>query len=379
MHKCNIFYYFLLFSSLLIGFSTSNLRNDKNKTIEYRIDKSKSLSQNGERIYEKYLFINFNKLYEMYNNLNRQDLAKFNHVHITLCVNEEYHLLASVTIASILNNSNSNTYNHFHIIALNNLSIKTMEKIFSLRAKINKNSEFIFYNGKRAEEDFQVAAKTSPRGMIDFGRLLISELIDDDNIERIISLDIGNIIAEKDLYELYNENLTFYAYLGVQDSYPKCFMKSIYNHKENYVNCGVLLLNIKKIKEINIYKYLVKMYNYVLDKAKFYNPYSDIMNDFFPWASNDFLPLKYNMPDFIKINDTEQSDYKIWSQKCSHYFNKKEEVIEAEKNIVIRNYENYPIYKGRGNNYMKQKWMKYAELTGFKDDIIKKYLSRYTF
>ena len=176
MHKCNIFYYFLLFSSLLIGFSTSNLRNDKNKTIEYRIDKSKSLSQNGERIYEKYLFINFNKLYEMYNNLNRQDLAKFNHVHITLCVNEEYHLLASVTIASILNNSNSNTYNHFHIIALNNLSIKTMEKIFSLRAKINKNSEFIFYNGKRAEEDFQVAAKTSPRGMIDFGRLLISEL-----------------------------------------------------------------------------------------------------------------------------------------------------------------------------------------------------------
>ena len=85
------------------------------------------------------------------------------------------------------------------------------------------------------------------------------------------------------------------------------------------------------------------------------------------------------MPDFIKINDTEQSDYKIWSQKCSHYFNKKEEVIEAEKNIVIRNYENYPIYKGKGNNYMKQKWMKYAELTGFKDDIIKKYLSRYTF
>ena len=61
---------------------------------------------------------------------------------------------------------------------------KIMEKIFSLRKKLNKNSEFIFYNGKKAEKDFKEGAKVSKRGMVDYGRLLISEVID-DSIDRV--------------------------------------------------------------------------------------------------------------------------------------------------------------------------------------------------
>ena len=370
--KSNIFYIILIYS-LLSVVSPKFLKF--NKTEDYNIDKSISFSANVDKIFKQKEEINLNILNNLYYNIKNPKKAKYNKIHITLSFNEEYHLLASVTIASILKNADKHSYIYFHIIALNNIPGKIMEKIFSLRKKLNKNSEFIFYNGKKAEKDFKEGAKVSKRGMVDYGRLLISEVID-DSIDRVISLDIGNIIVEKDLYELYTKNLTDLAYLGVQDAYAKCFMKSIFNHKFEYVNGAVLLINIQKLKEINIYKYLVKMYNYVLNKTSFYNPYSDIMNDFFPWRCNGFLPLEYNMPEFIKIDDDNQRDFKIWKKKCSFYLNKNDDVINAEKNIVIRNYENYPVYKGKGTKYMKNEWLKYADLTGFGKEIRNKYIRR---
>ena len=363
----------IFISSSLIFVSSSLLKYDKNE--KYIIDKSISLRENAENIFKQKKYINFNKLVQLYNNLTPQKSYNFNNIHITICFNEEYHLLASVTIASILKNSNPNTFVHFHIIALNNLPAKIMEKIFSLSEKINKNSEFIFYDGEKAENDFKEGAKRSERGMIDYGRLFIPEVIDDD-IKRVISLDIGNIIVEKDLYNLYTQNLTYLAYLGVKDAYSKCFMESIFNHKIDYVNGAVLLVNIEKFKEIKIYDYMVKMYNYILNKAKFYNPYSDIINDFLPWRSNGYLPLEYNMPEFVKSKEGIENDYNIWRKKCSYYFNQKDLVIQAENNIVIRNFENFPVYKGKANNYIKKEWLKYAELTGFIDEIKKKYLLR---
>ena len=374
MNKLSIFLNIIIIYSLLLNIvSPSFLNQDKKEN--YNIDKSISLSENADKIFKQKHEINFNKLNELYNNIKQQSLSNKKEVHITLCFNEAYHLLASVTIASILKNANSDTYIYFHIIALNNLSGKIMKKIFSLREKINFKSEFIFYNGEQAEIDFKEGALSSERGIIDYARLLIPELVD-NSIEKIISLDIGNIIVEKDLYELYMKNVTDIAYFGVHDAYSKCFMKSPFNHKYEYSNGGALLLNIKKFKEINLYKYMVKMYKYLLDKTKFYRPYSDIMNDFLPWKCEEYLPLEYNMPEFIKLNINNQTDYQIWRKNCSYYYNKKDDVINAEKNIVIRNYENYPVYQGKGNKYMQNHWLKYADLTGFGEEIRKKYFHR---
>jgi lipopolysaccharide biosynthesis glycosyltransferase len=249
MRFSQIFNFIFIFS-LFIKVSTTFLTFDKKEN--YKIDKKNSISENADKIFKKNGYIYFNKLNELYNNFSPSKTQNFNIIHITICFNEEYHLLASITIASVLKNSNPDTFTYFHIIALNNLPGKIMEKIFSLRKKINENSGFIFYNGKKAENDFKEGAKTSSRGMIDYGRLLIPEVID-DSIDRVISLDIGNIIVEKDLYDLYTKNLTDLAYLGVKDAYSKCFMESIFNHKPEYINGAVLLVNIQKFKEINIH------------------------------------------------------------------------------------------------------------------------------
>ena len=52
---------------------------------------------------------------------------------------------------------------------------------------------------------------------IEYGILFISKVIVDD-IERVISLDIGNNLVEKDLYSLYDQNLTNLVYLLSKDA-----------------------------------------------------------------------------------------------------------------------------------------------------------------
>ena len=348
------------------------LRNTESNSDDFKVDKSISFDKNGQKLFSQNGKINMNKLYKAYYDINEVDTSNLNNIHITLCFNKEYHLLASVTIASILKNASPKTYIHLHIIALNNLKFKIMNKIYSLKNKINNNTEFIFYDGKRAEEDFELGAKDSERGIIDYARLLIPELV--DNVDKVISLDIGDILVLKDLYDLYNTDLGYFAYSAVEDAYPKCFMESIFNHKEKYINGGVILVNIKKWKEIGLYKYVVKMYKYVLTKTKYYTPYADIMNDFLPLLSTGFVPLKYNLPDLIKINEDNQKDYEIWTKNCSYYYNKKDIVIKAEKEVVIRNLYKYKVYKGEGNKDMKKEWKKYAKLTGFYEEICEKYI-----
>ena len=116
------------------------------------------------------------------------------------------------------------------------------------------------------------------------------------------------------------------------------------------------------------------MFKYVLTKTKFYNPYTDIMNDFLPWRSTGYMSLKYNLQDYIvlKNNDTEK-DYEIWTKDCSYYHDKKDTVVEAEREVVIRNLHKYKVYKGQGTEEMKKEWKLYAEKTGFYEEISQKY------
>lgn len=335
---------FFLILTIKFIFNKNNNNNKNTQVTSFTINKSISYDENGKELYLKNNIINFNLLDKLYYGVNTSNFSDYNNIHITLCVNEEYHILASLTIASILKSAYNNSYIHFHIIALNNLNFQVMKKIYSLKSNINNNTEFIFYNGKQVEEDFELGIKNSTRGAIDYGRLLISELIND--IDKVISIDIGGIFVENDLFELYNQDLDYLGYLGVEDAYPRCFLESIFNHKERYVNGGVILLNVKKWKEMNLYKYIVKMFKYILTQTPLYDPYADIMNDFLPWCSTGYMPLKYNFQDNIEINQTkEENDGSITEKQCSYYFGKEIIVLEAKKNVVIRNIFMHKKYK----------------------------------
>ena len=115
------------------------------------------------------------------------------------------------------------------------------------------------------------------------------------------------------------------------------------------------------------------MFKYVFNMTEFNNPYADIMNDFLPWCSTGYMSLKYNFPEYINIGKNNNKKYDILEKKCSYYFKKKKTILNAEKNVVIRNLYNYKVYKGNGTKEMRNLWKKYVALTGFSGEICKKY------
>ena len=76
-------------------------------------------------------------------------------------------------------------------------------------------------------------------------RLALSNLITD--ADKIIYLDIDNIV-HKDLNDLYKINMGKYYYMG----FPGLdLVRFEINGTRNFINSGVMLINLKKLREIN--------------------------------------------------------------------------------------------------------------------------------
>ena len=248
--------------------------------------------------------LSFNELEKLYYGMKYTINSSYNHIHILFAFDNDYYLLSSVTITSILKTANENSYIHFHIIASKGFQFQTMKKLNSLKVKINNNSDFIFYNGSRVEEDFGKKIIKEKFGTGEYAKLLASELLD-KNIERVIILDSGDLLIQKDLLELYNYPLNDYLIMGVIDPYAFCVKYlSFFFRKYKYINAGVVIYNLKKWREMNLYQDIVKFYK-SFNYKKLLTPHQDIINCFLPFESIGYLPLKYNFNEVIYINKND--------------------------------------------------------------------------
>jgi len=283
--------------------------------------------------------------------------------------NNDYYLLSSITIASLLENAANNSFIHIHIIAVDNFIYPTMKKLNSLKYKINNNCEFIFYNGKEAEDDFGLHTKKEERGLGEYARLLSLKIINDT--DRVIILDSGDLIIKKDLLELYNYPFDDFLFRGIVDPLAKC-EPYIFFHKTNFTNGGVILADLKKCKEMNIYQHFVEFYKSFNYARKIGTPYQDILNHFVPAISIGLLPLRYNMQGYAEINSNIYKYKESLYRKCSLFYRKENEIKEEEKNLVIRHLNKFKPYKGNGFR-LKDEWKYYANKTGFYREICRRY------
>jgi len=316
----------------------------------------KNIDLIAEKIYNSTGKLSFNELDKKYKKI-KIDYSKYNNINIGMSFNNDYYLLTTVTIASILKNLSNKTYAHIHIIETGDFIQETRKKLQSLKYKINNNSEFIFYNGSKAIDDFGYEIKNnSPYGVGEYARLMAPDLI---NTDRIIIIDSGDVIVKKDLVEFYNMDLQDKLVWGIIDPFARCFNDFIMHNKENYINGGVLLFNSKKWREMEIYKDIINFYKAFKFNGRLGLPIQQILNTFLPYLSIGILPLKYNFQyhpyisaDCVAVN--------------------KEQVKDAQENEVIRH-----------NNKMKphtrdgdvSTWFYYANLTGFIDELCQKFPS----
>lgn len=164
-----------------------------------KINKQLSFDENAKYIYENTGILNLTKLNIYYYNQDI-DTSNFNHIHIGMAFDKNYILVTTISMASLLNTSNPDTYIHFHLLLINNIEYKDLKPIIDLK-KINKNVEFVFYNGKQSEYDFGEKGRKNWRGVGDYSRLTLCEIV--NNTNKILNMDCGDIIVKKDLSELY--------------------------------------------------------------------------------------------------------------------------------------------------------------------------------
>ena len=198
----------------------------------------------------------------------------------------------------------------------------------------------------------------------------------DKNIDRLIALDAGDLLIQKDLLELYNYPLDDYLVIGAIDYFAPCLLSmNTFFLKEGYLNAGVFLYNLKKWREMGIYNDIVKFYKYLNFSHKLPTPHQDFINCFLPSILVGLLPIKYNLQEYIDIKNPNnyRRGARLYTLRCSYFYGKKDEILEGAKNVVIWHYTKSKIHKGEGVPFLTEQWIKYAEMTGFYEEIKQRY------
>ena len=230
----------------------------------------------------------------------------------------------------------------------------------SLLKNINKNICFEYHNVKKNFLGWKIDRGDLP--IISYYRILIPELIKE--IDKIIYLD-GDTITYDDLKEMYNLNMTNLLFKGLREYKDKDSIPFV--NVTKYICAGVMLMNLKLLRENNSFEKFKKYYNYLYEKKTSYNDQNIINTVFIDKIG--FLPPKFGI---FLINEDHIKDY----EKIKPIVYNRSELIEANKKPVIRhiwgNITGKPWIINEYNN-IKDEWNYYANKTGFYKEICKYY------
>ena len=303
-----------------------------------KISKNFSYEQNAMDIYISTGMLNITKLEYFYQPEKCNiDISNLNEIHLSMAFDKNYSDLALISIASILNTSNIDTYIHFHILALN-FGYAEIKKIIALR-KINTKVEFIFYNAKQVEYDFD-KAKYDRRKYGNYAKILIPEIV--NNTNKILIIDSGDKFKTNNFHP----------------------------------NAGVFLVNVRLFRKDELYKKAVfvgKSYHY------FECPVQEILITITLYKFA-YIPLNYNLNLYYE-NESDSLNRRMipsigtWQriQRFSPHKYSFDELVDAMTDPVVQHFYLEKIqHLKRCNKYVYQ-WLKYVNLTGKYHQLKKKY------
>lgn len=273
-------------------------------------------------------------------------------IPIVLASDENYVPYMYVTILSLLKNKNVDTEYDIYCLVTSSIKKQAKEKFLKLQEKYQTNIKFIDMGDFFSDNVVQINHITIPT----YYRLKMPELL--QNYEKAIYLDT-DVIVLKDLTEYYNTDISNCYIAGVlaagykfnEESnkayYDSIGLKSI----RNYVNAGVTLWNLDKIRNDNKINEL-----YDLANKNFNSMDQDVVNVAFQDGIKT-LELKYNM--MTTYYDITNPDGQKYSQYVEIYG--ENSIKEALKDPVIIHYADKIKPWDKSNSWLAKYWWKYAK------------------
>jgi lipopolysaccharide biosynthesis glycosyltransferase len=214
-----------------------------------------------------------------------------NNIHMCMSFNDRYvyQILVSISMA-IVNCDKHKTFFTYHILCNPDVKNTTLSILKSLMYRYSPNLEMIFYDMGNNFID-RNGARLSQAA---FYRLLTPIFI---NIDKLIYLD-GDTIILKDLNEMYE--------LPFNDNYILGFLDVLSNgvdflgiQSEKYINSGVILLNLDKIRNDN------KIYDIIniADSKKVLPGLDQTIINYVFYPKIGILPSKFGIWNFSDKKD----------------------------------------------------------------------------
>ncbi len=165
-------------------------------------------------------------------------------INVCFGINDNYCQHCACTIASILYNSNPKDKYNFHIISdyiseINKQKLESLKYIRDFKLNIHQVNV----------DDYLNLDVNNQLGPSSFFRFKAFELFDFD---KVIYLDV-DLIVRKDIAELYEIDVNDYYCAGAEDLVaPRKIQEYNMAPDTNYINAGVMLLNLKYCREHNV-------------------------------------------------------------------------------------------------------------------------------
>ena len=301
----------------------------------------------------KIYFENISNLVEYINSLPEPQL---NYISVSLSTNNYYTPLAYVCMTSVLYSKCDFTYIAFYLIISKEYNKKNIDFLRSLYDQYDYFNITILKIDNRYDKAFISRYITKET----YFRCSLGELI--PYLNKIIYLDT-DVIVFKDLTNLYNLNFNDKMILG----------QSVYYEKKSghyKINPGIILLNLKKMREINMEKQIL---NIVIKKREKYNLHDQaIINKYFDKYLGIFPPENHARPydesQTTKFNNISGHLYNIdhflfsWKYPTiKHYFGRYKPSVQNTNNKIIEDWW----YFARLSKYFVKKTKNYNKIFNY--------------
>ena len=214
----------------------------------------------------------------------------YNKIPISYALNNGNIYLTLISITSILENANNNTYYLFYIMISHNKTEFSNENKRRLKYFERKYFRCKVYFLEMNDTKFEYA-RVNRYPVPTYYRLLLAKLC--PHINKIIYLD-GDTIILTDLLEMLNLNMNNNIVMGFLDNAQR-FAKMFGIKTNYYVTAGVILLDLEKIRKENITE---KFFNFMkVNQNKLKQEDQTVINIVLHKRVG-FLPAKYGLWTF---------------------------------------------------------------------------------
>ena len=285
---------------------------------------------------------------------------------IVVCTDNNYVMPTGVMFYSICKN-NQNEEIRFHVIVDDSV---TEDSRSSLTETIttgfcNKSIKFYLINGEVISK-FPRLDETNTKKYITkatYYRLYLTEILP-NNLDKVLYLDV-DMIVQGSLTELWNLEIGDKSIgvipdpgEGLLDKYYRLRYPQIYG----YFNAGVLLINLKKWREIDALTCFMKFIDEHPDWIKLHD--QDVLNRIF-YNDKFLIPIKYNFQEGYLF---QFPSYDFWRYE--------KEIIEARNHPIIIHYTDRKPWKDECRHPMREVFLNYKKESLWKNTPLLKFKLR---